>query len=110
MLSKNNGFFLLELLFSLSVWLMLGLFFVPLLMDLKNQSQQLEINKKANQLLFEELHAKLIDDHVYSGYSIFAKGRKYQIIWREATGEKEVCVSVAESSYQQKSEICAYQE
>lgn len=89
---------------------MLGLFFVPLLMDLKNQSQQLEIDKKASQLLYEELHTKLIDDHLYSNYSVFDKDREYKIDWHEAAGQKEVCVSVRGSSSQKKTEICAYQE
>ncbi|MGX6442734.1 hypothetical protein ACWM35_05825 [Neobacillus sp. K501] len=107
MLLKNDGFFLLELLLSLSVWIMIGLFFVPLLMDLKNQSQELEIYKKANQLLYEELHATLSDDHLEARYSVIEKGREYQIEWRDGGGEKEVCVSVVEVSSQQKTEICA---
>lgn len=107
MLLKNDGFFLLELLLSLSVWIMIGLFFVPLLMDLKNQSQELEIYIKANQFLYEELHATLSVDHVESSYSVLDKGREYQIEWRDGGGEKEVCVSVMEGFSQQKTETCA---
>lgn len=107
MLLKNDGFFLLELLLSLSVWIMIGLFFVPLLMDFKNQSQEHEIYIKANQLLYEELHATLSGDHLESSYSVFEEGREYQIEWRDGGGEKEVCVSVVEVFSQEKTEICA---
>jgi competence protein ComGE len=110
MLLKNDGFFLLELLLSLSVWIMIGVFFVPLLIDLKNQSQELEITNKANQLLYEELHAKLSVDLLDSGYSVFDSRREYRIDWRDAGELKEVCVSVVEGSSQPKTEICAFQE
>ncbi|MEH7013928.1 hypothetical protein V7087_24480, partial [Neobacillus niacini] len=69
MLWKNDGFFLLELLLSLSAWFMLGMFFIPLLMDLSYQSQQLVRDKKAKQFLFEELQANLVEDRSNSSYS-----------------------------------------
>lgn len=106
MLVKNNGFFLLELLLSLSVWFMIGLFFVPLLMDLTNQSKELELDKKAKQLLFEELHAKLIDESINSSYSIFDNGHEYKIYWNEIAGQTEVCVTIEENISLPEKKIC----
>lgn len=89
---------------------MLGLYFVPLMIDLANQSKQLEIDKKANQLLFEELHAKLIDDSSFSSYSIYHNRLEYKIYWHEShvTNQQEVCVTVEEntSTSLPKTEIC----
>jgi competence protein ComGE len=108
MLWKNDGFFLLELLLSLSAWFMLGMFFIPLLMDLSNQSQQLVRDKKAVQLLFEELQANLTEDRTNSNYSLFHNGREYKVYWNQSSsiGQKEVCVSVEESFFLPRTKIC----
>lgn len=62
---------------------MVCLFFIPLLIDLKSQSQQLEVDKKANQLLYEELQANLIDNVILTSYSISHNGLEYKINWRD---------------------------
>jgi competence protein ComGE len=108
MLLKNDGYFLLELLLSLSAWFMLGLYFLPLMIDLTNQSRQLEVINKANLLLFEELHAKLIEENPISSYVIFDNGVEYQIYWRELSvpSQKEVCVKVENNTFLPKTELC----
>lgn len=108
MLWKNDGFFLLELLLSLSVWFMIGMFFMPLLMELSTQSEQLVRNKKAVQCLFEELQANLTADRTNSNYSIFHNGTEYKVYWAQLSGigQKEVCVKVDETSLLPKTEIC----
>jgi competence protein ComGE len=109
LLKSNKGFFLLELLLSLSAWFMLCLFILPLLIELNNQSLQLEVNKKAEQLLYEELQAKLNDGRSYTSYTTFYHGIEYKIIWRDlaSIGQKEVCVKVEKNSYSfQKTELC----
>lgn len=95
MLSRGNGYFLLELLLSLSAWFMLGLFFIPLLIDMTNQAWLLGAERKATQLIFEELQAKLNDPSSFSGYTVSDNGLDYIVEWNEsAAGEKEVCVQV----------------
>ena len=108
MLWKNDGFFLLELLLSLSAWFMLGMFFMPLLMELSNQSQHLVRDKKAVQFLFEELQGNLTEDRTNSNYSIFHNGTEYKIYWKQSSGfgQKEVCVKVDETSFLPRTEIC----
>jgi hypothetical protein len=108
MLSNNKGFFLLELLLSLSAWFMLGMFFFPLLVDLSNQSLQLEVDKMAKKLLFNELHANLIDNQAFSSYTLVQNGVEYKLHWRESEvpNQKEVCVEI-EKKYHTKSVLCA---
>jgi competence protein ComGE len=108
MLSKNDGYFLLELLLSLSAWFMMGTFFIPLLMDISNQSRQLVQDKKAKQFLFEELQANLVEDRTNSKYSIFHNGTEYKIYWAQSTvnGQKEVCVEVDGNTYLPRTKLC----
>ncbi|MEH7111907.1 hypothetical protein V7124_05930 [Neobacillus niacini] len=108
MLSKNDGFFLLELLLSLSALFMLCVFFIPLLADLANQYQQLVRDKKASQLLFEELQNNLLEDRSNSTYSILHNGIEYQVYWNQAAsgGQKEVCVKVDEQTWLPRTQVC----
>lgn len=108
MLRRSDGFFLLELLLSLSAWFMMGMFFMPLLMDLSIQSQQHIRDTMAEQFLFEELQANLIEDRIRSNYSIFHNGTEYKVYWKQSSsnGGKEVCVTVDETSFLPKTEIC----
>jgi competence protein ComGE len=91
---------------------MIGLFFVPLLSDLAVQSQQLIIEQKMNQLLYEELQAKLKDNPTYSSHSITHNGLVFTIVWNESVviEKKEVCVSFEGSTFIKKTEVCARQE
>lgn len=108
MLSKNEGFFLLELLLSLSTLLMLSLFFVPLFVDLAKQSKQLEIDQQAEQFIYEELKASLINERIFPDHSIFLNGIKYMIIWKnqEVAGYQEVCVKVEKTQFSLETNIC----
>lgn len=112
MLPKNKGFFLLELLLSISAWLMMCLFFIPILIDLTNQSRKEEVEKKAQQLLYEELEAKLGSDQTYTNYSVFSNSIEYKINWKDsqAPNQKEVCVAVDNNTFLSEMEICGLQE
>lgn len=108
MLRSNNGFFLLELLLSLSALFMICLYFIPLLMDLNQQSLNLEKENKARQLLYEELQAKIRGAQTFTDFSIKENGVEYQIKWRDSglSGQKEACVSVEPNAILSKTEIC----
>lgn len=112
MLWKNDGFFLLELLLSLSALFMICIFFIPLLLDLTNQSQQLARNKKVKQFLYEELQANLSADWSNSSYSVFHNRIEYKVYWKQSSlyEQKEVCVKVDENTFLQRIEICAIPE
>lgn len=108
MLWKSEGFFLLELLLSLSVLLMLSLFFVPLFVDFAKQEKQLEIDQQAEQFIYEELKASLINENISPDHSIFLNGIDYTIIWKnhEVTGYQEVCVKVEKTKFSLETNIC----
>jgi competence protein ComGE len=110
MLRNNSGFFLLELLLSLSALLLLSLFLLPLLMDLREQSQQLEVENVARKLMYEELQAKLIDNRLFLNYSVIENTVEYHIIWggsgAGAAGQKEVCVKVDGNSFLSETKVC----
>lgn len=108
MLRNTKGFFLLEMLLSLSAWLMLSLFCLPLLIELRNQSRHVGLESKARQLMYEELQTKLINNKTFSNYSSILNGVEYQIIWKDtgAVGQKEVCVRIEQNSFMPETEIC----
>lgn len=88
---------------------MLCLYILPLLIELNSHSFQLEANNKAQQLLYEELQAKLMDGNLYTNYSVFYQGIEYKILWSDLP-EKEVCVKFDKNTFLQKTEICAVPE
>ena len=113
MLLKNKGgFFLIELLLSLSVWLMLSLIFIPLLINLKHQAWKLEIEKQSYQILYEELQANTIYEQTNSIHSILKNGIEYQISWKDVddSNQKEVCIRVGNTSIYSEKEICRQSE
>jgi competence protein ComGE len=108
MLRRSKGFFLLELLLSLSAILMLSLFLLPLLIELRDQSRQLELEKNARQIMFEELQSKVNSNGTFSNYSSIQNGVEYKISWKN-TGlydKKEVCVRIDKNSFLPEIEIC----
>ena len=112
MLRSNNGFFLIELLLSLSALLMLALFFIPLLVDLNTQSQQLEREKLAEQLLYEELNALVINSTLSPSHSIARNGNEYTITWVSdpPDSQKEVCVTIEKKDRYPEKTICRFAE
>jgi hypothetical protein len=91
---------------------MLCLFILPQLIELNKQSLQLQVNKKAEQLLYEELQAKLIDGQAFTNYTILYRGIEYKILWSDltVTGQKEVCVQVDKNAFIQQTKLCAVSE
>jgi competence protein ComGE len=108
MLRNNNGFFLLELLLSLSALLMICLFLMPLLVEVRAQSRQLEIGQMAQQLMYEELQARLIDSQTFTDYTFIQNNIDYKVIWKDtgAAGQKEVCVTVEKNSFLPEKSVC----
>jgi competence protein ComGE len=106
MLRNNKGYFLLDLLLSLSALFMIFLYLMPLLTHLWEQSGKLEMEKTARQLMFEELQAKLATNSNLVNYATLKNGVQYQIYWRESSGLLEVCVNVEKTPLHSKTEVC----
>lgn len=109
---SNRGFFLLELLLSLSALLMICLFFIPLLIDLRSQSAKLEVETMARQLVYEELQASLHHNRTDANYTVIQNGIGYHLYWTDSgiTGLKEVCVEVEYSTFLPYTKVCGIQE
>jgi competence protein ComGE len=109
MLRNNRGFFLLELLLSLSALLLLSLFLIPLFMDVRDQLRQIEIENSLRKFMYEELQAKVMDGRTFNNYTAIENGIEYQISWRDSTGtgQMEVCVKVEENSILHEMQRCA---
>jgi competence protein ComGE len=112
MLRSTRGFFLLDLLLSLSAWLMMSLVFLPILIDLRDQSRLVQLESKARQLMYEELQTKLISNKTFSNYTSILNGVEYQINWKDSgtADQKEVCVRIEKNSFLPKVEICGFLE
>lgn len=107
MLKSTKGYFLLELLLSLSALLMLCLYLLPLIIELREQSHQLELESRVRQIMFEELQTKLINKGKFTNYSSIQNGVEYKIIWKDREADqKEVCVRIDKNSFLPEIEIC----
>ncbi|MBV7507464.1 hypothetical protein KW850_19675 [Bacillus sp. sid0103] len=108
MLRNTNGYFLLELLLSLSALLILSMFLLPLLTELREQSRQLELERKARQLMYEVLQMNLVSNQPTVNSTTIQNGVEYQILWKdsESANQKEVCVRVAKNSFLPEVEVC----
>jgi hypothetical protein len=109
---KNDGLILAELLLSLSCLLMLGLFFIPMIVDLRVKALTLQIEKQANQLLYEELNTAINNPLSSSNHSIFINEIEYQILWMDTgdSGQKEVCVKVEKNLFHIQENMCKVSE
>lgn len=112
MLVKNNGFFFIELLTSLTTLFMIFLFFIPILHDLTNQSSQIEIENRSYQLIYEEFNGFVLNNQLPQNYSLTENGYVFQIYWKD-TGKslpKVVCVQIEKNHFLPKKEICLQSE
>ncbi|MEH7107293.1 MULTISPECIES: hypothetical protein [Bacillaceae] len=105
---KNKGYFLLELLLSMSALFMICLTFIPLFIQLKKQSDQFAIENKARHLLFNELHEKLSGSTEFNNTSIKENGIVYTISWDNAgtPEKKEACIKIDKTIYRNEPKIC----
>jgi competence protein ComGE len=109
---KNNGFILAELILSLSALFMICLFLAPILFDLSQQSKQLQVEKYATQLLFEELQSLIINNQPSQNHSTVQNGIEYQIFWNstDIPEQRKVCVKVEKNTFQPEIELCRISE
>lgn len=108
MLPNSRGYFLLELLLSLSAWLMLSSFLLPLLLEVRNQSFQVEVENQARKMMYEELQARMMDHQNFTNYNVVQDGIEYQIIWGDTfeSERREVCVKIENNTLVHETKIC----
>ncbi len=83
-------------------------YFIPLLMDLREQSITLEIEKKARQILYEEMQAALMGLPSSQSYPLIENEIEYQLYWldEQDNNPKEVCVSADGKTIHSKIKVC----
>lgn len=91
---KNNGFFLAEVMLSLSAWLVIATILFPLIINVVNQSLQGQQEYEGTKLLYETL-IKAKKEGVFPNIeSIKIDRTVYQVIYEPYGGQEkmEVCV------------------
>jgi competence protein ComGE len=92
MLRRNEGFFLLELLLSLSTWLIALGILLPYMIHITNQSLTLELEKTATHLLYDELEKMKVEGITATNKTVTRNGVTYEVKSRASGGALEVCV------------------
>lgn len=94
MLLKNKGYYLLELILSLSGWILIISFFVPMLIGYHKQSIQIQEKSQAVQILYQYIEKVIIEDPARENFSLTKNNKRYDIVWfgnREGI-KSEVCI------------------
>lgn len=104
---KTDGFFLPEMLLSLSAWLMIAGVFFPLIMKLVNQSVGLKQGFEGSRLLYEELLRTKKEGVLPASDSFLVNGTEYVISIESSGGNAgvEVCIKY-ENVFKNEEEIC----
>ncbi|PLR85968.1 hypothetical protein CVD25_04440 [Bacillus canaveralius] len=105
-MKKSNGFFLAELLLSLSAWVLAASFLLPAAMKLAWQSSTLQQENAALQLLYEELQMLVTDGASPRDYEVSKNGTNFHVYPKMNATGTEVCVEF-ESHFSKKISKCA---
>jgi competence protein ComGE len=103
MLYKSNGFFLVELLLSLSVWLILTLFLLPMYIQVSKQSLNTQYSREATKLLYDSLQEAILTGNVQDGLTVQRKGKSFTVT--KVMSGQEVCVRY-EDAFKKETLIC----
>jgi type II secretory pathway pseudopilin PulG len=103
MLSKPNGFFLVELLLSLSVWIALTLLLLPMFIQVSKQSLDTQYSREATKILYDTLQEHLFTGHTIENSTYVRKGKSFTV--SKAITENKVCVTY-ENSYKKETALC----
>ncbi|OCA91097.1 hypothetical protein A8F94_04350 [Bacillus sp. FJAT-27225] len=106
MLRKGDGFFLSDLLLSLSALSIAAMFLIPSTVFLWKQSAKATLSKNATKILFNELSAYASEDKYPIDRFVRANGNQFKVsIQTRIGGSKEVCVGDANPTPQFQ-EVC----
>ncbi|PLR76488.1 hypothetical protein CU633_16130 [Bacillus sp. V3-13] len=105
-MQKNKGFFLAELLLSLSAWVLVASILLPAAMKLAGQSSTLQQETAALQLLYEELQMLASDGASLREYDAGRNGTSFHVYPKLNSTRTEVCVEF-ESLYHEEIIKCA---
>jgi competence protein ComGE len=111
MLSRNDGFFLADVLLSLSSWLMAATVLLPMAMFITGQTAALRQENNAAHLLYDHLHQLKLSPELTGQGSISRDGTVFTVIMKQhVVGvPSEVCIEY-EDYFRIKKEKCALAE
>jgi competence protein ComGE len=92
MLRRSDGYFLAEMLLSLSAWLVVTSVLLPGLVHLRDQTAALQVENTAIHLLYDELERAVEEGVPAEPRSIELNGINYEIHWGGEMSRIEVCV------------------
>ena len=69
MLSKNKGYYLVELIISLSGWILIASVMVPMLVIVNKQSVQIQEKSEALHILYEYMQEVIIENPERENFS-----------------------------------------
>ncbi|MGJ7921350.1 hypothetical protein [Neobacillus sp. LXY-4] len=92
MLRRNEGYFLAEMLLSLTAWLLVTGFLLPMVMVVSKQAELLRLQNTALHLLYDELELLVDEGDSIKDKSLLLNGTTYEIRWSEEMSQKKVCV------------------
>jgi competence protein ComGE len=93
-LKNEQGFYMAELIISLSGWLLISGILVPLFIQVDKQSIEIQEKSEALHILYEYMQAVTIEDPVKENIIISGDYTQYEIVWgmEQEYGEKEVSI------------------
>ncbi|WP_428909100.1 competence type IV pilus minor pilin ComGE [Niallia sp. Krafla_26] len=88
MLRENKGYFLLELLISLSGWILIASVFVPMMIVFNKQSVETQEKSEALHILYDYLQEAVVENSERNDFSVIQHNKRYDIVWSEGNGIK----------------------
>lgn len=91
--NNNDGFFLAEILLSLTVFLIISLFLLPLFIVFIEHRHELDRRMEANRLLYDELITAQVEQTPVEEKTMIKNGQSYTLFHRSGNSARlEVCV------------------
>ena len=81
---KNNGFYMAELLLSLSCWILMASMVVPMLVQLHKQSVQIQEKQDALHILYEYMQEVRVEQRERENVTVTKENKQYRISWQGA--------------------------
>jgi competence protein ComGE len=92
---KNNGFYMAELLLSLSGWLLIACILVPMFIQLNKQSIQIQERSDALHILYEYVQTIVVENPDRENVIITRGDTQYEIVWREESVNRKMEVAIS---------------
>lgn len=91
---KNSGFYMAELLLSLSGWILISSILVPMFIQLNKQSIELQERSEALHLLYEYVQTIIVENPNRENRVITRGDTQYEIVWQEESGDEKTEVMI----------------